>query len=367
MRSSRQCNAWGWSAKSVNQRATMAAIMVQMRLFRPEGRAAATVRAAVASLGIGIFTLNTAASSFRDVPAGQWVEVPNTRLVDVAVQGSPGGSIRKITAWSGAAYDSNRNQVLVWGGGHSDYGGNEVYAFDLDDLTWRRLTEPSAADRSRAPLYPDGRPRARHTYNYIEYLPSRDRLVSFGGSGPYPSGGGEFTRDQAEFDPDSGRWQTSGRAAVPKTGNMIGAHARLDHSTGDVYFLGSQRASPMRYEPATDRWVQGWGTTHVRVHSTAAIDPDRRLLVVVGSGGDAGRGQLIAWRLDRPAGAGPHREEPGRYGDRNSIRAWFRLSPSDKAVRGVGRRQRCLRTRSDDLDMDPDSRVDRSGRRSRAP
>jgi hypothetical protein len=289
--------------KTDNQQASVAFIVVQEQKFQPQGLKTAAVRVAVAFLWAGVFALNAAAAGLADVPVGEWVEVPNTRLVDVAAGGSPGGSIRKITAWSGAAYDSRRNQLLVWGGGHSDYGGNEVYAFDLDDLAWRRLTEPSAADRSRAPFYPDGRPRARHTYNYIEYLPSRDRLVSFGGSGPYPTGGGEFTRDQVEFDPGSGRWQPSGRAAVPRTGNMIGAHARLDPATGDVYFLGSQKASPMRYESATDRWVEGWGKTHVRVHSTAAIDTDRRLLVVVGSGGDSGQRQLLAWRLDQPGPA----------------------------------------------------------------
>ncbi len=76
---------------------------------------------------------------------------------------------RRITAWSGAALDTNADRLLVWGGGHADYSGNEVYAFDLRTLRWTRLTEPSAVDRSRG-HYADGNPRSRHTYDYIEFV-----------------------------------------------------------------------------------------------------------------------------------------------------------------------------------------------------
>ena len=49
-----------------------------------------------------------------------------------------------ITAWTGAAFDKRRQRLLVSGGGHNDYGGNEVYAFSLMDLKWLRLTDPIA-------------------------------------------------------------------------------------------------------------------------------------------------------------------------------------------------------------------------------
>ena len=111
-----------------------------------------------------------------DLTEGRWLEILDSKLIDVAPRESPGGSTLKIVAWSGGAYDSRRDLFLVWGGGHSDYAGNEVYAFDLASRKWRRLTEPSVADRARTPAYPDGQPRARHTYNYIEYVPSIDRL-----------------------------------------------------------------------------------------------------------------------------------------------------------------------------------------------
>ena len=43
---------------------------------------------------------------------------------------------------SGAAFDTQREQLLVFGGGQS-YAGNEIYAFNMAELKWFRLTEPS--------------------------------------------------------------------------------------------------------------------------------------------------------------------------------------------------------------------------------
>jgi hypothetical protein len=124
--------------------------------------------------------------------------------------------------------------------------------------------------------------------------------MSFGGAALYPYGN-IATRRISEFDPGARSWLTGRRADVPAGGNMIGAHARLDSSSGDVYFLPSQRAALMRYSYAADRWSEGWGVHYVRVHSTAAIDPKRRLFVLIGSG--AGAPQALKWDLDRPGPA----------------------------------------------------------------
>lgn len=232
-----------------------------------------------------------------DLPRGQWTEIPGSRLSDVAASPSPGGAIGRITAWSSAALDARRLHLLVWGGGHADYAGNEVYAFDIAHQEWRRLTEPSVADTGRGETYADGRPRARHTYNYLEYVPGLDRMISFGGAALYPHGG-TASRQLAEFDVETHTWSIGRRSPVPDVGNMIGTHARVDARSGDVFVLPSQQSRLLRYSPSTDRWTEGRDRAYVRVHSTAAIDPDRRLFVVIGSGGRAGR-QAWSWDLDR--------------------------------------------------------------------
>lgn len=233
---------------------------------------------------------------------GHWVEIENTRLEKVAPSVSPGGKLASVvSAWSGGALDTKRERILIWGGGHSNYAGNEVYAFDLHRFQWMRLSEPSVANDSKESLYPDGQPRSRHTYNYIEYLPEWDRLVSFGGSGPWPRGGGEFTRDISEFDFTSNRWVTGRRPAVPAGGKMIAAIARVDPASGDVYFIPGGRGSLLRFDPTEEKWHGGWGRGYLTAHATGAIDPERRLLVAVGLGNKENARQAWLWNLSEPA------------------------------------------------------------------
>lgn len=51
-----------------------------------------------------------------------------------------------LIAWNSAALDSKRQKLYFMGGGHTDYGGNEVYEFDLNSGRWTRLTTPSKLD-----------------------------------------------------------------------------------------------------------------------------------------------------------------------------------------------------------------------------
>ena len=263
-------------------------------------------RALLARLGACLLAYSIAGAAVcAELPVlrpGEWVEIPDSHLRDVAPPVSPGGSVAKIiNAWSGAVLDTQREWLLVWGGGHSDYAGNELYAFDLRTLEWNRLTSPSAADRARTVTYTDGQPRARHTYNYIEYVPAWDRLVSFGGAGGWPLGGGEFTRQISEFDYEGRTWITGARPPVPPGGSMIAALARLDAATGDVYFVPAAKGAMLRLDPRTQQWQGGWGRCQVTAHASAAIDPERRLLVVVGKGTADGVRQAWKWDLTHPS------------------------------------------------------------------
>ncbi len=53
------------------------------------------------------------------------------------------GPASVLIAWNSAAFDKNNRIFYFFGGGHADYGGNEVYRFELDSGSWLRLTEPS--------------------------------------------------------------------------------------------------------------------------------------------------------------------------------------------------------------------------------
>src|SRR5882724_309805 len=72
-----------------------------------------------------------------------WYEIPNTKLRSVCPPNGFGGSgyafadncWTVLEAWNSAAMDTARNRLIIWGGGHSDYSGNEIYALDLNTLS----------------------------------------------------------------------------------------------------------------------------------------------------------------------------------------------------------------------------------------
>ncbi len=122
-----------------------------------------------------------------NMEADTWMELPDSLMRPVCVPDSAGvrgvgGCPQVIKAWSTAALDTNRRRMLVWGGGHADYLGNEVYSFHIPSGTWRRLTEPSSGqEQSRDPLA-NGAPVSRHTYDGVEYVGHADMLFASGGS-----------------------------------------------------------------------------------------------------------------------------------------------------------------------------------------
>ena len=93
---------------------------------------------------VGVTSGLSLAGPVEDLPAGQWYEVPNSRLRSVLPDPLPPGNPKYITgAWSGGAYDTKRDRLIIWGGGHGDYGGNEMYAFDVNALSWSRIWGPN--------------------------------------------------------------------------------------------------------------------------------------------------------------------------------------------------------------------------------
>lgn len=138
-----------------------------------------------------------------------WCEIranadhPSISSVYPNLEGEEGRRIRMIVgpaavliAWNSAAFDPIGEALYFWGGGHNDYGGNEVYRFELRSGTWTRLTDPSPLDRlyvaadygqreakpwRRLCWMPDTArvPGASHTYDGLTYHPgSRTLFVS---------------------------------------------------------------------------------------------------------------------------------------------------------------------------------------------
>jgi hypothetical protein len=125
-----------------------------------------------------------------NLPVNSWYEVPNSRLDAVA---PPGWSANVMVAWCGGAYDTKRDRLIIWGGGHNDYRGNEVYVFNLATLKWIRLSDPSDPYANCGQTNPDGTLLKKDFVNplFLE-VPANLRKV-YNALAVYPDGLGPFS------------------------------------------------------------------------------------------------------------------------------------------------------------------------------
>lgn len=221
---------------------------------------------------------------FRAVSKNNLASVAaNCAAINVcAVQG-----IRGLMLWDGAAYDTKRNEVMVWGGGHTDYAGNEVYIFSLNTLTWRRVTEPSPL-RIRTGSTPDqGRyevsdgteaPVSAHSYDGLLYLPAQDRYLVLPQS-DYLSGHA-YQRRVFLFDRNSNTWKAGSQPA------FLGPEAGTDLlPSGEV--VVSHASGVQVYNPATDAWRVLQSRDNTGYGSAGAYHPETGLFIQAGNWPDA--------------------------------------------------------------------------------
>ena len=151
----------------------------------------ATSRAAILTVTVPTSYL---AGLLASIPAGGWVKANSNLFSDVWPTGAslppptPGGPAEVIRAWSGFAWDTKRSDLILFGGGHANYVGNEVYVWKGSDGRWTRGSLPSRVDLSTSLVIGDGAPQSSHTYQTNSYAPLLDRFVVFGGAA-WNSGG----------------------------------------------------------------------------------------------------------------------------------------------------------------------------------
>jgi len=242
------------------------------------------------------------AIDFDAMQPGHWYEIPNTTLEDAFPNPAPPGVIGPkgvVRAWNGGAFDASRERMILWGGGHNDYSGNEIYVFDINAAVpkWERLTEPSmnvGGDESSG-VYPDGLPRSRHTYNYVEYIESIDEYCAFGASGTYPSSQISVSLMQC-FNFQTHEWNSGVKQNVP-TGNKRG-FAIYDVAKGNVWYRPATQRGLYKYDAIEDQWSQKLGSSqNMKIYATPAIDTVRNQLVAVGND------QFLLWDLNNPGNA----------------------------------------------------------------
>ena len=224
------------------------------------------------------------AGPIENLRPGEWYEVPNSHLRTVVPIPTPCGDPANIMgAWSGGAYDPVGDRLLVWGGGHADYGGNEIYAFSMGTLSWSRIWGPSpnipcATSQTCVNTYADGNPVARHTYNGLSFLPSQNKFWIIGGS--LYCGPGNAGKDTWVFDMPTLRWQRKTDLPVPDWAPGLSMMSAYDPATGHVWLVSG--ANPLHeYDPVNDTWTLR-GSNGIGSGMTGTIDTKRHKYVLVG-------------------------------------------------------------------------------------
>lgn len=107
------------------------------------------------------------------------------------------GQTTIMGAWGGGAFDLARDILFAFGGGHSNYAGNEVCSQDLsaDWPVWTLRRKPTGAIGNTGELndgleesgvYFDGRPRSTHTYGNLTIVDGD--MISLPNDGLYATG-----------------------------------------------------------------------------------------------------------------------------------------------------------------------------------
>lgn len=263
---------------------------VRLENRQGQGVVVASGHFAVAAAGVELLArpLRSAALALVEkMPSRSWAQIPGTAVRAVAadparypkIQGGVGFS-SLTESWSGGVLDTRRERLVLWGGGHSNYWGNELYAFDIPTTTWLRLTEPTPDPALDQEAGPDGRPTSRSTYSGLAYLAHVDRLFSHAGG---LAGGSAGKVDQTwTFDFATSTW--SRRNPPTNPGGGFGCNASYDPATRKVWW-GSGRlsfAGLWSYDYEANAW-----TRHTQDNfsgCTSAVDLKRGFLVVVGNG-----------------------------------------------------------------------------------
>ncbi|MEO6929208.1 MAG: Ig-like domain-containing protein, partial [Casimicrobiaceae bacterium] len=283
-------------------------------------------------------------------PESSWVKVnlnpysaawvsPDLQVLPYVGDSKP-GSI--LAAWSSFAWDSNRGDLILWGGGHANYGGNEVYRWRGPTQLWERASVPSEVELLTGVTYEaiDGAlnaPVAAHTYDNQVFLKQLDRFLTFGGAS-FDTGAaqpillndgtirptGPFVWDPSRGDPNKvggttgshvqrvaphpeivggHMWQDldiyDGRfpvSSLPSTFVMGVSDVTVDNGVETVYITGrigggtDQDLFRLRIPDLNDRSLDTWDRVGIwwsgsSSQGAGAFDPTRKIFLRTGDGG----------------------------------------------------------------------------------
>ncbi len=230
--------------------------------------------------------------------AGQWSALPSSRL-DTSGVGwsgtSPGGSgvfTSTVLAWGGGVLNTvgcyyagafhAGTYVVLHGGGHGDYGGNEVYAYgpiEDDAPAWRRLTDPTIPAPTNVLRDGSGNPVSSHTYDTLHYLPTLNKLLRFGVGARFSSGNSGNAADLFDFATNT--WSGAPDLVGIGSNGLYDACGGYNSTTGKAWLAGiGNGGSLWSYDVATQVMSNfTLNNPNYSTNSKAAVDPVRNLWI----------------------------------------------------------------------------------------
>lgn len=254
--------------------------------------------------------------------SGAWYELPNS-VFSAAGVGWPDGKTSITTAfstnfdyqaviraWGGGVLNTvgvNHAGVFVpgahlvlWGGGHGDYAGNELYAYGpLQSAApvWRRLNDPTIPPANDTRRTAAGAPVSRHTYDTLVYLPSVNKMVAFGAPGAFATGSDMGGAELFDFAANTWEEQDEGFGIWPGNGT-INAFTSYDPLTRRAWCWGNGNGTRLAsYSADTGVWtcIQR-DNPNAGSNQKGAIAPELGLFVHVNS-----TAQVSVLNLNEPA------------------------------------------------------------------
>ncbi len=181
-------------------------------------------------------------------PEGGWVKVNTGTYSSAWPTGStavstlyPQGSPASIElAWGSFAWDSNSAQLLLWGGGHANYAGNEMYSWKADTGIWERASLPSktlpipGSTTNQYYVVDNAAPVASHTFDGSIFLPVNNMFANF--NGPSWNSGDRGKTYVNGVESNSGPWLFDPTKANPnKVGGTTGSGYDPSSLGGDMW------------------------------------------------------------------------------------------------------------------------------------
>lgn len=264
----------------------------------------------------------------RDLGAFAWASIPTT-LDDVdpnddvtvnpnfpsAAPWQVGPQSRVTISWGGGAYDEVSKFFYVWGGGHNDYAGNELYRVDMstDAPTWERIRDPANSLTYPGPTLDDGdeglgyysgygttdyQPRSYHTYGGL--VVHGGLLYALCPSAPYK--GGQNTPNCWRYDPYLDRWQIVD--TKPTTANNATFSSGVYDPVRDqwAYIPGGPNVVDV-FDFGTQLWTAGAGgsTGFTSTYARAAYHPGFDAIICFS---DSVPGHVAYYELPLSSGVG---------------------------------------------------------------